>query len=313
MNIEIKKKANEAISPLMKLNKTKSQQLINVFKPLTESLQELEEETALIMSEYSKGYTPELAKQAKAHRQKYVKIRTSTEKVKKDQKAELLIITKAIDGLYNIVKWATTSDEEKLKSIEKEEERIELEQLNKLQAERVALIAPYVEGAEALSLAEMDADVFESYLLVKKTKFEKEEADRLEAEKLAAEARKAEADRLEAQRLENIKLKAEAEEREEAEAIERKERAKAEAEARAEREAAEAKAKAELKKIADEKKAKAEAEAALLKAGDVEKFIELDKALIELLLFIEKLKISDEKKRTQIKDIINQALIITTI
>ena len=263
----IKDQANAVLIPYIEKDKGKAVALAMVFKPMTDLLIKYEEEKNKIENEYEAGYTPELAVRAKALRLEYVKVRTATEKVKKEQKADIILAGKAIDGLNNIVKFMTTSEEAVLKNIENHELRILAERASELQEERLALIAPYVEDLEGLQLGEMAEDVFEGYLALKKNKHEAAEAlvKELEAERLAKEKKEAEA--REAQRLENIQLKKEAEEREEKAKKEAEERAKEQAKADAKAKAAKAISDAAIKK---EQEAKAKAEAKLKAIKDKE-------------------------------------------
>ena len=80
--------------------------------------------------------------------------------------------------------------EQKLMDAEKHFENIEKERLNKLQAERVAELEPYLEDAHERDLSCMEQDVWESYLKTKKDDYNA----RIEAEK------KLEAERLEEDR-----------------------------------------------------------------------------------------------------------------
>lgn len=80
--------------------------------------------------------------------------------------------------------------EQKLMNAEKHFENIEKERLNKLQAERVAELEPYLEDAHERDLSCMEQDVWQSYLRTKKDDYNA----RIEAEK------KLEAERLEEER-----------------------------------------------------------------------------------------------------------------
>lgn len=170
--------------------------------------------------------------------------------------------------------------ESKLEDQEKFAERFEAERRAKLKAERLAILAPlgHFDGA---GLDTMTEPFFEAMVngLKAKIQAEKEEAERIEAERKAKE----EADRLERERIaaENARLKAEAEAREKAIAEERakaeKARIEAEAKARAEREAIEAEAR-ERQRIADEKAAKERAEAAAKLKAEQDRIAELERA-----------------------------------
>tara|TARA_R110000796_G_scaffold73842_2_gene165873 strand:+ start:2214 stop:3203 length:990 start_codon:yes stop_codon:yes gene_type:complete len=307
--LSLKAEANKTLTPFLEANNSKAMQLVAVFKPMTEAFAALGAEFGEICEEYKKGYTPELGARAKTLRLKNRDIRTGTEKIKVNQKANLLLETKAIDGLNNIVKMATTSDEGVLKDIEDYPLRLAEEEKNKLQEARVSKISPYVENAELLKLSDMEEDVFEAYFLMKKTKFEEAEKEAQEMEEARILAEKKAAEEREAQRLENIKLKAEAEAAAKVLQAEKVEREKAEAKrAAAQKKKDEGSARilqaaaAALKAIKDEKaaaeKAKAKEAEALEKAGDNKKFlsIALDLEFIRNKFDSMKIKNKEEQK-----------------
>lgn len=149
-----------------------------------------------------------------------------------------------------------------LEKIEKYQENLEHERLEKLRIVRLELLKPYT-NIEPLAVANMEQAVFDNLLQGFKVAHEA----RIAAEKKAEEERiakeKADAEEREAQRLENIRLQKEADKREKQIAAER-EKVRKEAEKREKLEADiraidEAKAKAaqdaERKRKADEKAA----------------------------------------------------------
>lgn len=238
------------------------------FKPMLDKMVELENEfnkiVALDVSD------PKTSKLAKDLRLKYVKVRTGTAEIHKQQKAFYLNGGRFVDGWKNAQLFASQGKEEALEKIEKHFENLEKERLQKLQAERIELIRPYVEDVSQLELSSMAGDVFDAYLSAKRQAYQ----DRIEAEKKAELERiakeKAEEEERQRIRIENERLKAENEAKEKQLA---EERAKAEAErkaieekARLEREEAEKKAaeerakQDELLRLEKEKQAKLEAE-----------------------------------------------------
>jgi len=257
-----------------------------------------------VIKEADKEINLEVTAKAKRVRIDIGRVRIETEKVRKEQKEEYLRAGKAIDGVSNILKWAVTEKENKLKEIENYFEIQEQKRLEALQNERVEKLSKYLEDAEERDLASMDEDVWNAYLSSKKKDYE----DRIEAEKKAEQERiareKAEAEERERIRKENEKLKKEAEERERLVKIEKAKREKEEKQRlqkeeaerknreekeRKERELYEAKLKAEREEKERiqkelEQKAKAErevreAEEALLEAelkkGDTDKIKDL--------------------------------------
>lgn len=203
-------------------------------------------------------------KEARAARLSLVKLRTSADKTRAENKAQYLRMGKAIDGANNIFLAMVVPIEEKLEAIEKaEERRIEAERVVRAM-ERLEAVKPYVEAGFIPPLGDMTDEQFSTYLdgakLLHQAKIEA--AAKAEAERIEREAKEA-AER-EAQRLENIRLKAEAEAREKDLKAEReareKERIKIEAAAKAER------AKAEAARIAAEESARKERAAIEAKA-----------------------------------------------
>jgi len=144
-------------------------------------------------------------------RLKLVKNRTSIEKWHKENKAFYLAGGRFVDAIKNKEVLEGQEMESKLMEAEKFFERQQAEITAKLNAERIALVEPYLESVVGLDLTTMDEYIFDAFLEGSKKKFN----DKIEAERIAEEKRieeaKAEAERLEAQRLENVKLKAEAE------------------------------------------------------------------------------------------------------
>lgn len=277
------------------------------FQPMLDKMVELEDEfnkiVAMPIDELN------TSKMAKELRLRYVKIRTATAEIHKNQKQFYLNGGRFVDGWKNAQLFASQTKETKLEDIEKYHERLEKERKEKLHLSRVELIRQYVEDTTHLNLGDMEQDVFDAYLVAKKQAY----LDKIEAENKATqerlEAERLEAERLEAQRIENEKLKAERE-RLEAEAIKREkqieeERKKAEEKKRIEKEKTEkilaeqkAKADAELKRMQTENEAKLKAEreererleAELKAKRDAE--IELEKQRIEKEAF--------EKKQAEI-------------
>ena len=304
------------------IESSKAEQIRAVFLPMATMLQEFEDDYNEVLKEAESEITKAVTTKAKSLRIKIGKVRIETEKTRKEQKEEYLRAGKAIDGVSNILKWAVTDKEDKLKEIENHFELLEKKKKEELQEKRVEELSPYVEGAAERDLSSMEQDVWEAYLSAKV----KEYNDRLEAEKKAEAERvakeKAEAEERDRIAKENERLKKEAEAREKAakkeaekkakeeaerkakeeserkarEEAERKKQAEHEAELKAEREAREKvereerekreKLEAELKaKEESERKAREEAERKLqadLNKGDAEKFEDLKSSLKEI-------------------------------
>lgn len=199
----------------------------------------------------SKELTKETCAEASALRKKLVKVRTGIAEIHKTEKAFYLASGRYVDALKNKITLPIEQMEEELSKIEKHFENLEKERIEKLNQERIAIVAPYLDDVSNLNLAQMDSDVFAAYVSAKKTAYEARiaEQQRIEAERVAAiEAEKAERERI---RKENEALRIEAERKEKELAEERRiaeeRQKKVEAEAAAERKRLEAIAEQERK------------------------------------------------------------------
>jgi hypothetical protein len=245
---------------LQAIEQSKAEQIKATFEPMAQMLSEFETQFNEVVTESEKGITKEVTAKAKRVRIDIGKVRIATEKIRVAQKEEYLRAGKAIDGVSNILKWAVTDKENKLKEIEDYFEIQEQKRIEALQLQRAEMLLPYVTDAFERKLAEMEEDVWNAYLAAKK----KEHEDRLEAERKAEEERiareKAEAAERQRIREENERLRKEAEEREKQAKIEAEKRAK-EDEARRKKEEAERKAREEKeRKEREEYEAKLKAE-----------------------------------------------------
>jgi len=289
---------------LSTIEESKAEKIRATFLPMAEMLQRFEFEYADVITDAEHEITKKVCAKAKRVRLDIAKVRIETEKLRKSEKEEYLRAGKAIDGVSNILKWAVTEKEEKLKEIEDHFDLLEKRRLEQLQSARVELLMPYVHDATERDLSGMAEDVWTAYLTTK----QREYADRIAAEQSAEESRikreqeeaaerariKAENDRLKAEAVEREKAeqeriaKAEAE-RKAKEAEDRKRQEAHEAELRKQREEAarvqreetakRLKLEAELKAKAEaERKAKEAEEARIqqeLSRGDAEKLAAL--------------------------------------
>jgi len=194
------------------IEKTKAGQLAAFFNPVLEKCAALEIETNLLNSEIEKeGLTKKTCKKAKAVRMKYVKVRTETAKIHKEQKAGVRKIGLFLDGWKNAQLLACQGQEKKLKEIEDyflnlEKERLEAERKKQeaLQEERASELRKYEAfvPAEAYTMSDV---IWEGYLKGVKLSFENkkllEKQAREQREKLEREA---EIKRLEAERISKL-------------------------------------------------------------------------------------------------------------
>lgn len=283
------------------IEETRATQIAEQFKPMLDKMVELEAEfNELVALPIDKA----TCAKAKELRLKYVKVRTGTEKIHKEQKAFYLAAGRYVDGWKNAQLFASQGNEKRLQEIENYYEIQEQQRIEALRAERVAVLAEVCENPEMYNAQHMTEEAFKNLVdglrLAKQAQIEA--AKKAEEERIALE--KAEAEERERIRVENERLKKEAEARE---AEMQKERERVEAERKAaeekarkereeiERKAAEerAKAEAERKRLEDELKAKERAEQeakkkaedeeqARLNMGDADKIAALCKDLNEI-------------------------------
>lgn len=245
------------------------------FLPFFEQAEEWKRKAeALVVTDATQVHDMKMARTA---RLALKEIRVNADKKRKELKEDSLRYGKAVQGVYNVIEFLIAPIEKHLQEQEDFVAIAEAKRKAELKASREMEIQPFAEFvALGLNFGEMTDEDYAKTLngakLQLQAKIEAEQKS--EAEKIAKE--KAEAEAREQQRLENERLKAEAEakekqlaeerakaeaERKELEEKARKEKAVAEAKLKAEREAKE-KLEAELKAKAEaEQKAKREAEA----------------------------------------------------
>lgn len=276
------------------LPKEKSQIIRDTFAPMVTMLEGFEERYKDVINRSDKEITDEVVADAKRLRLDVGQVRIKTEKLRKEQKEEYLRAGRAIDGVSNIVKWAVTDKENKLKEIESHFETLEKERLQKLQTDRVKQIIKFVPDAESRDLSSMADDVWEIFLKGAENTYN----ERIEAEKKAEAKRKADA---KAERERRIAAEKEAEQlRKKAkvrEAAAEKERKKMEEKLEAERR--------DKQRIADELAAREKAEADAKAKAEAELQAHLSKKdaekIADLVADLEDLKDKYEFKSKQNK------------
>ena len=200
--------------------------------------------------------TPALARD---FRLAMVKVRTGSDKKRKDLKADSLLRGKAIDGLHAMIELEATGVERSMEEIEKAAERAEFARVAKLRDDRLAALRPYVTDPSAYAVDKMTDAAFSELVESSRLAYEARERARIEAEaKLQAqiEAGRKAAEQAAAARLEAAKAEAAARAKQDAE------RAAANAIAAAARREADAKAsaeRAEAQRVADQERAAKEA------------------------------------------------------
>ncbi len=189
------------------LDESKAKQIKAVFEPMVKMLEGFESKYDEIVSLET---SPEKCIQAKRLRIDISKIRIDADKVRKIQKEEYLRAGNAIQGVYNILKFAVTDKEDKLKDIELHYEKIEQAKIDVIREKREMELFKYNVDLSAINLGEMNESVWINYIngvylndkAIKEAE-RKAEADRIEQEKKEAAER-------EAINLENQRLRVEA-------------------------------------------------------------------------------------------------------
>lgn len=250
------------------LEETKAAQIAEQFKPMLDKMVELEIEANEVFSLPIED--AKTAKKAKEVRLKYVKVRTGTAEIHKQQKAFYLQAGRFIDGWKNAQLFASQGVEERLEAIEKYAETKEKERIAAIKSKREVELSPYCENVSMFPLGEMSDEAYNQLLAGQKLSYEAKVAaqKRAEEERIAREQEEIKGrDRI---RVENERLKAEAEERENAL---REEIEKAEKEKRAIEEAAR-REREEAERLLKEEMAKAEEEARRIREEQEKKLSE---------------------------------------
>jgi colicin import membrane protein len=200
--------------------------------------------------------TPALARD---FRLAMAKVRTASDKKRKELKADSLLRGKAIDGLHAMIELEASAVERSMDEIEKAAERAEAARIAKLREDRLATLRPYVTDPSAYAVEKMTDAAFAEMAESSRLAYEARERARIESEakaKAQVEADRKAAEEAAAARLEAAKAEAAANAKREAE------RAAADAIAAAARREADAKAAADRAKAdAEFAAAKAQAEA----------------------------------------------------
>lgn len=158
----------------------------NQFKPMLDKMVELEQEFNEVVALPIES--EETSKKAKELRLKYVKVRTGTSEIHKQQKAFYLNGGRFVDGWKNAQVFASQGKEEKLAEIEKYMENLEKERMDAIHNERIEQLKPYMAQLPDLYFGNMEYDVWLAYLGAKK----KTHDDLMEAERVAREQKEKE-------------------------------------------------------------------------------------------------------------------------
>lgn len=165
------------------LEESKAKEISDMFQPMLETMVELEKEyNDVVKSELS----PENCIEAKALRLKYVKVRTGTAEIHKKLKAFYLLGGRFVDGWKNAQLMASEGIEDKLMSIEKHFENLEIERAIKLQEKRAKELEKYEVDFVPDNLGGMQDEVWGNYILGVKLNYQAQ----IDAEKKAEAERK---------------------------------------------------------------------------------------------------------------------------
>ncbi len=177
---------------------TKAQEIMLGYSDHAKALSEYEADYERIIN--TKEITPELCAEAKALRLKLVKVRTGSDETHKNMKADVLLVSRAIDGAKNIFQLQVKEREQPLQKIEKHFELIEAAKAEKkAAARREELTALGWEDNGTMDLVGMSDELYEGFLeglKSKKAAAEREEKERAEREAEAERVKKVAADRL---------------------------------------------------------------------------------------------------------------------
>ena len=111
------------------LEESKAKEISNQFKPMLDKMVELEKEANEVFKMDKES--PEAQKIAKEVRLKYVKVRTGTAEIHKQQKAFYLAAGRYIDGWKNTQLFASEGIEKRLTEYEKHKEIQEQQPIKK--------------------------------------------------------------------------------------------------------------------------------------------------------------------------------------
>lgn len=120
------------------------------FEAPVKEAQNLEIEYCTIVN--STVITPELCKKAGELRRRYVKVRTGTEKIHKQEKSFYYEVCKAMDAVKREITEFVTEREKNLKNVEEYFENIKKQEKEKIRFEREELLRPYIDPENGLCM-----------------------------------------------------------------------------------------------------------------------------------------------------------------
>jgi len=153
--------------------------LKKAFAPIIDLMEEYEQEYNQIVS--IDTWTPEDAKEARKLRLKYVKVRTGADNAHKEVKSDLLLQTKAIDGMRAIIRATVSGKEDQLAEIENYIENRRKEEIKAKQEERELALSDYGVTNFPETLGEMEDDQWERYFTETRNEYLKQKKAEEEA------------------------------------------------------------------------------------------------------------------------------------
>ncbi len=188
------------------LNNSKALEIESVFAPMVDMLKNFEAEYEVIIN---LEQSEEKCKKAKVLRNQISKVRIEADEVRKTNKEEYLLAGNAIQGVYNILKFAVVEKEENLKDIELYYEKLKLKEIEQKQINRMMELASYGIVCELNNLGEMNETFWNTFLIGSKATHDAEK-EKIRLEKIAIKEKEI-ADKKEREkiRIENERLKRE--------------------------------------------------------------------------------------------------------
>jgi len=268
------------------IEQTQAEPLINKFGTFyTDAIKITAQSKGIVIKDISQI---DEMKKSREFRLSLKRIRTDADKIRVEMKEPFLRGANAVQLAYNGIEKITREEERRLEEQEKFVEKIEAEKKRRIEVERINQLLKFDDQAENYSVHPdlMSEETFNKLFENAKLAFEARKKAEEEAKKQKLADEKAEFERQEAIRIENEKLKAEAEKRDKELAIERekvrKENEARETELAKERAEQQKKFEAEQKKqIALQNELRLQKEAEAKKESERLAKIEADKKAIE--------------------------------
>lgn len=185
--IVIEKAEEKGMAVLNEINSAKALTYANRFAPFMEAANQA---IAYLSGLNTEVPTKEDAKTARTTRLALVKQRTASKEIKAELKAGLIVETRLIDGLFNVVESTLTLAESDLEKIENFEANRLKKEREERRAERELVLAPYEINTAFYDLENMDEATFDDLVDREdraKTARDQERAEAEERARIASE------------------------------------------------------------------------------------------------------------------------------